>query len=46
MRDKKDNKPNRQAAQPQPNRQTNERRRRHDTLMGEADEPQICRGMD
>ena len=46
MRDQKDTKQNRQTSQPQPNRQTNERKRRMDTLSGDADEPQICRGID
>lgn len=45
MRDQKDSN-NRQASQPQPSRPSNERKRRLDTLMGEGDEPQICRGID
>lgn len=47
MRDQKDTKQTRQASQPQPNRTSNERKRRFDTMIGsDADEPQICRGID
>lgn len=47
MRDPKDPKPNRQNSQPQSKRTTNDRKRRFDTLVGsDADEPQICRGID
>ena len=47
MRDQKDTKQNRPNSQPQPNRPANERKRRFDTLAGtDADEPQICRGID
>ncbi|MBA3454632.1 MAG: hypothetical protein H0T42_16215 [Deltaproteobacteria bacterium] len=47
MRDQQDHKQTRENRSEQPNRQQNERKQRLDTLNGsDADEPQICRGMD
>ena len=46
MRDQKDSKQN-QASQPQPSRPSKDKKRRFDTLVGvDANEPQICRGLD
>lgn len=46
MRDQNQPKQPRQPVQQQQNRPASERKRRFDTLVGSADEPQICRGID
>ena len=46
MRDQQDDKQTRQASEQQSTRQSMERKRHETSNDGDADEPQICRGID